>query len=162
MKWVILLDQCLRIFNNKGRIVSGTPEQVKQQLTALADAFDAEEIIVTCMTFSQEDRIRSFTLLAETFELWVFTDRITWKNITFVAVPNLGLQRVFITWLAVPTKPLWKRRLLCVIPALPVATYNNDKYTNNEAPAFAGASLLFINSFEFLLINASLQKDQLF
>jgi len=58
-----------RILNNKGRIVSGTPEQVKQQLTALADAFDAEEIIVTCMTFSQEDRIRSFTLLAETFEL---------------------------------------------------------------------------------------------
>ena len=58
-----------RILNNKGRIVSGNPEQVKQQLTALADAFDAEEIIVTCMTFSQEDRIRSFTLLAETFEL---------------------------------------------------------------------------------------------
>jgi alkanesulfonate monooxygenase SsuD/methylene tetrahydromethanopterin reductase-like flavin-dependent oxidoreductase (luciferase family) len=62
-------DELGRIHNNRGRIVSGTPEQVKKQLTDLAADFHAEEIIITAMTFSQEDRIRSFTLLADAFEL---------------------------------------------------------------------------------------------
>ena len=58
-----------RIYNNRGRIVSGTPSQVKAELTHLADIFGVDEIIVTTMTYSQEDRIRSFELLAEVFEL---------------------------------------------------------------------------------------------
>jgi len=62
-------EELLRIRNNNGRIVSGTPEQVKQQLTMLAEEFDAEEIIITCMTYSQEDRVRSFSLLANVFNL---------------------------------------------------------------------------------------------
>jgi luciferase family oxidoreductase group 1 len=62
-------DELARIENNKGRIVSGTPEKVKAQLTALADEFEVDEIIVTTMTYSQEDRLRSFELLAEAFEL---------------------------------------------------------------------------------------------
>ena len=60
-------DELARIANNRGRIVSGTPTQVKKQLLQLADDFDAEEIIATCMTFSKEDRFRSFELLAEAF-----------------------------------------------------------------------------------------------
>ncbi len=62
-------DELLRIRNNVGRIVSGTPEHVKAQLTALATDFDLDEIMITTMTYSQEDRLRSFTLLAEAFEL---------------------------------------------------------------------------------------------
>lgn len=62
-------EELFRIENNKGRIVSGTPEQVKMQLTALASEFEVEEIIVTTMTYAQEDRIRSFTLLADAFDL---------------------------------------------------------------------------------------------
>ncbi|MCW3085799.1 MAG: Luciferase-like monooxygenase [Bacteroidetes bacterium] len=62
-------DELARIENNKGRIVSGTPEKVKAQLTALAEEFEVDEIIVTTMTYSQEDRLRSFELLAEAFEL---------------------------------------------------------------------------------------------
>jgi len=58
-----------RIKYNKGRIVSGTKEQVKEQLTKLATDFDIDEIIVAAMTYSQQDRIRSFELLAEAFEL---------------------------------------------------------------------------------------------
>ncbi|HVY74930.1 MAG TPA: LLM class flavin-dependent oxidoreductase [Puia sp.] len=54
-----------RIRYHSGRIVSGTPEQVKKKLLGLAAEFDIDEIMATCMTFSQEDRFRSFELLAE-------------------------------------------------------------------------------------------------
>ncbi len=58
-----------RIKNNSGRVVSGTPDQVKSQLLELAELFDLDEIIVATMTGSVEDRRRSFELLAEVFEL---------------------------------------------------------------------------------------------
>lgn len=60
-----------RIHNNRGRIISGTPQSVKAQLTALADEFDVEEIIVTTMTYSHQDRLRSIELLAGAFSLTV-------------------------------------------------------------------------------------------
>ncbi len=62
-------EELLRIQYNRGRIVSGTPEQVKAQLTALATDFDVEEIMITTMTYAHQDRLRSFTLLAEVFGL---------------------------------------------------------------------------------------------
>ncbi len=62
-------EEQLRIANNRGRIISGTPAQVKEQLEALAKDFDAVEIIVTTMTFSKEDRFKSFELLAGEFDL---------------------------------------------------------------------------------------------
>ena len=58
-----------RIRYNNGRIVSGTPDEVKQQLLNLAANLGVNEIMVTSMTHSQNDRIRSFELLAEAFEL---------------------------------------------------------------------------------------------
>ncbi len=58
-----------RIKNNSGRIISGTPDDVKKQLLKLADDFKIDEIIVATMTGSVEDRKRSFELLAEIFEL---------------------------------------------------------------------------------------------
>lgn len=60
-----------RIRYNSGRIVSGTPDEVKGQLLGLARSMGVDEIMATCMTHSQEDRVRSFTLLAEAFELKV-------------------------------------------------------------------------------------------
>ena len=63
------VEELARVRNNSGRIVSGTPEQVKEQLEALAEEFGVDEIVVTTMTYSHEDRLRSFTLLAEAFEL---------------------------------------------------------------------------------------------
>lgn len=62
-------EELVRIHNNKGRIISGTPVQVKEQLTALAEEMQVDEIIVTCMTYSREDRFKSFRLLADAFEL---------------------------------------------------------------------------------------------
>jgi len=62
-------DEILRIQHNKGRIVSGTPEQVKKQLMELANKFKVDEIIVTTMTYSKQDRFESFGLLAKAFAL---------------------------------------------------------------------------------------------
>ena len=62
-------EELMRIHHNKGRIVSGTPASVKSQLLQLADEFDVEEIIITTMTYSKQDRFHSFELLAEAFEL---------------------------------------------------------------------------------------------
>jgi len=36
-----------------------------------------DEIMATCMTHSQEDRIRSFELLAEAFELTIDSGQLT-------------------------------------------------------------------------------------
>jgi luciferase family oxidoreductase group 1 len=58
-----------RIEHNKGRVISGTKEQVKDQLTRLASDFGVDEVIVATMSNNAEDRIRSFELLAEAFEL---------------------------------------------------------------------------------------------
>lgn len=58
-----------RIKHNSGRVISGTPDDVKKQLLKLADDFDIDEIIVATMTGSLEDRKQSFELLAEVLEL---------------------------------------------------------------------------------------------
>jgi len=58
-----------RIRLNSGRAISGTKEQVKEQLTQLANDFGIDEIIVSTMAGNSEDRKRSFELLAEAFEL---------------------------------------------------------------------------------------------
>lgn len=57
------------IKRNSGRIVSGNPQQVKDQLTKLAEDFSVDEIIISTMTYSHQDRLRSFELLTEAFEL---------------------------------------------------------------------------------------------
>ncbi len=63
------LQELERIKLNSGRIISGTKENVKEQLTKLATEFDINEIMVSCMADKAADRKRSFELLAETFEL---------------------------------------------------------------------------------------------
>jgi luciferase family oxidoreductase group 1 len=58
-----------RIQHNSGRIISGTPQQVKRQITHAAKEFGVDEVIISTMTYSHEDRLRSFELLADAFEL---------------------------------------------------------------------------------------------
>jgi luciferase family oxidoreductase group 1 len=58
-----------RIEFNRGRIISGTAAQVRKELVSLAQEMGVDEIMVTTMTHSQKDRIRSFELIAEAFEL---------------------------------------------------------------------------------------------
>ena len=57
------------IVYNGGRIISGTSEQVKEQLVQLANDFEVDEIIAAAMTDNVNNRKRSFELLATAFEL---------------------------------------------------------------------------------------------
>lgn len=54
-----------RIRYNSGRVISGTKDEVKEQLTKLANEFDVDEIIISTMAANAEDRRRSFELVAE-------------------------------------------------------------------------------------------------
>jgi luciferase family oxidoreductase group 1 len=56
-----------RIKANAGRVISGTPEAVKEQISQLARDFRVDEIIATTMAYHFEDRVRSFELLADIF-----------------------------------------------------------------------------------------------
>lgn len=58
-----------RIKHNSGRVISGTPDDVKEQVTRLLNDFGADELIVSTMAADANDRKRSFELLASTFNL---------------------------------------------------------------------------------------------
>lgn len=68
-------DELATIERNKGRIVVGTQQEVKEQLMQLAEDFDVDEIMITSMTHSKDDRFKSFELLAEAFELTTMAHR---------------------------------------------------------------------------------------
>jgi luciferase family oxidoreductase group 1 len=54
---------------NRNRVVSGTPEQVHAQLSKIAADYEVEEITAVTITADFQDRLRSYELLAEAFEL---------------------------------------------------------------------------------------------
>ena len=59
----------VHLAHNRHRVVSGTPEQVHAQLTRLAAAADVDELVAVTITADFQDRLRSYELLAEVFEL---------------------------------------------------------------------------------------------
>lgn len=61
--------QRARMEYNRQRMVSGTPVQVKMQLEKLAADYGVEEIMAVTITYDFQDRLRSYELLAEAFEL---------------------------------------------------------------------------------------------
>jgi len=58
-----------RIFHNRKRVITGNPEQIKAKLTRLAVEYDVDEIIAVTITEGFQDRLDSYRLLAETFDL---------------------------------------------------------------------------------------------
>ena len=54
---------------SRGRTIAGDGPQVKARLVALADAYQAEELVVVTITFDFEARKRSYELLAQAFAL---------------------------------------------------------------------------------------------
>ena len=63
-------DEELRTMRGKrSRQIVGTPEEVKRNIEALAAESGADEAVVLTITPSFEDRLRSYELLAEAFEL---------------------------------------------------------------------------------------------
>ncbi|MCE7060417.1 LLM class flavin-dependent oxidoreductase [Dyadobacter sp. CY343] len=58
-----------RLQYNSGRVISGTKESVKEQLTKLANDFEVDEIIISTMADTVETRLKSFALISEAFNL---------------------------------------------------------------------------------------------
>lgn len=58
-----------RVMANRGRMISGTPKNVKIKLQKLADDYQVDEIVIATMADKVEDRFRSYELLAEQFQL---------------------------------------------------------------------------------------------
>src|SRR3954447_14023612 len=58
-----------RVLHNRGRVITGTPDIVKEKLAALANECDTDEIMIATFTEHFEDRLQSYQLLADMFEL---------------------------------------------------------------------------------------------
>jgi luciferase family oxidoreductase group 1 len=58
-----------RILYNRKRVVTGTPDQMKDKLTRLANDYEVDEIIAVTITEDFEDRLTSYQLLAEIFHI---------------------------------------------------------------------------------------------
>jgi len=58
-----------RIWYNRKRVIAGQPDQIKIQLTQLAAEYDVDEIIAVTITEHFEDRLTSYKLLSEIFNL---------------------------------------------------------------------------------------------
>jgi luciferase family oxidoreductase group 1 len=58
-----------RIMHNRKRVIAGTPEQMKTKLTQLASDYKVDEIIAVTITEDFDDRMNSYKLLAEQFQL---------------------------------------------------------------------------------------------
>lgn len=54
---------------NRQRMIVGTPDVVKEKMLALARDFQVDEIVVATFADSSEDRLRSYELLADIFQL---------------------------------------------------------------------------------------------
>ncbi len=54
---------------NRQRMVVGTPEVVKEKLTALANSYGVDELVIATITYDFGDRLKSYELLAKEFEL---------------------------------------------------------------------------------------------
>ncbi|WP_082686349.1 LLM class flavin-dependent oxidoreductase [Bacillus coahuilensis] len=61
--------ELLRIKENRKRMVVGSPSSVRQQLEELSQAYQAEEIMLVTITYSFEDKLKSFELIANELNL---------------------------------------------------------------------------------------------
>jgi alkanesulfonate monooxygenase SsuD/methylene tetrahydromethanopterin reductase-like flavin-dependent oxidoreductase (luciferase family) len=62
-------EEWARVLFNRQRMISGTPEEVKEKILALSKAYGVDEIVVATFADHFSDRLRSYELLAELFEL---------------------------------------------------------------------------------------------
>lgn len=62
-------DELRYVHFNRQRMIVGTPDVVKEKMLALAHDFRVGEIVVATFADSAEDRMRSYELLAEIFQL---------------------------------------------------------------------------------------------
>ena len=58
-----------RVLFNRNRTVIGTPDEVKEKITTLANAADVDEIVLATFAETKEDRLHSYELMAKIFEI---------------------------------------------------------------------------------------------
>lgn len=58
-----------RIAMNRKRTISGTPQQVKQQLDALINHYEVDEAMLVTYTETEDDKLESYRLFAEMYNL---------------------------------------------------------------------------------------------
>ncbi|MCA1012914.1 LLM class flavin-dependent oxidoreductase [Halobacillus halophilus] len=58
-----------RIQDNRSRMIVGSPDRVKQEIEELAESYQVNEIIINTIVSPFEERLRSYELLAEAFQL---------------------------------------------------------------------------------------------
>ncbi len=54
---------------NRQRTIFGTPDVMKEKITALAESFGVNEVMLATFAETIEDRFTSYELLAKTFHL---------------------------------------------------------------------------------------------
>ena len=65
----ITAEQAVRIEANRTRHIVGTPEMVRERLTAMAEEYAVEEFVVNTIVHDPTARLRSYELLARAFDL---------------------------------------------------------------------------------------------
>ncbi|WP_431801707.1 LLM class flavin-dependent oxidoreductase [Halobacillus andaensis] len=63
------LDEEHQIQENRNRMVVGSPEKVKEKIERLADFYNVDEVIINTITSPFEERLKSYQLIAEVFQL---------------------------------------------------------------------------------------------
>ncbi|MBM7652808.1 LLM class flavin-dependent oxidoreductase [Neobacillus cucumis] len=56
-----------RILENRQRMIIGTPQKVKSEIMRLSEMYQTEEFMIICNIHRFEDKMKSYTLLAEEF-----------------------------------------------------------------------------------------------
>jgi luciferase family oxidoreductase group 1 len=67
--YVFSPEEQARLAYHKGRVVSGTPAQLRAHLARIAAAYEVDELTIVSITADFDDRLRSYELLAEAFDL---------------------------------------------------------------------------------------------
>lgn len=62
-------EEMARIRFNRGRMLCGTPATLKPKLEALASSYGVDEIVISTISDQVQDRLDSYSLLANMFEL---------------------------------------------------------------------------------------------
>ena len=69
-------EEWARVLHNRHRMIAGTPSVVKEKITDLANRYGVDEVVVATFADHFEDRIRSYELLADVFQLRVVKESV--------------------------------------------------------------------------------------
>jgi luciferase family oxidoreductase group 1 len=58
-------EERMKVLQNRKRAIVGTPQTVKDEILRLSEIYQTEEFMIICNVFHFEDKLQSYTLLAE-------------------------------------------------------------------------------------------------